>query len=185
MTSYLLHQEKLPWQAKRPSLGSMIWPTRFQLRSLVNITGLISQSQSSIFPSPAWVQLQRLVTRRWSFTFNPEYQELHVRSGHPVTKSVRTHNTLTHTQTFFFTRHFLGNDEKVIFWYFKNEVDFLLHCWEVRNSQALLYHGMQSSPSTMVPHRFMATNNGWASSCETKMQTQNHLSRPIRVTWGS
>ena len=80
MPSYLLHQKKLPWQAKRPSLGSMIRPTRFQLRSLVNITGLILQSKSSIFPSPAWVQLWRLVTRPCGFKFNPEHQKLDVRS---------------------------------------------------------------------------------------------------------
>ena len=80
MPSYLLHQKKLPWRAKWPSLGSMIRPTRFQLRSLVNITGLISQSQSSIFPSPAWVQLWRLVTRPCGFNFNPEHQKLDVRS---------------------------------------------------------------------------------------------------------
>lgn len=79
MPSYLLHQKKLPWQAKRPSLGSMIGPTRLQLRSLVNITGLISQSQSSIFPSPAWVQLWRLVTSPRGFKFNPEHQKLDVR----------------------------------------------------------------------------------------------------------
>lgn len=78
MPSYLLHQKKLPWRAERPSLGSMIRPTEFQLRSLVNITGLISQSQSSIFPSPAWVQLWRLVTRPGGFKFNPGHQKLDV-----------------------------------------------------------------------------------------------------------
>lgn len=79
MPSYLLHQKKLPRQATQPSLGSTIWPTRLQLRSLVNITGLISQSQSSIFPSPASVQLWRLVTRPCGFKFNPEHQKLDVR----------------------------------------------------------------------------------------------------------
>lgn len=86
MPSYLLHQKKLPWQAKRPSLGSMIQPTRFQLWILVNITGLISQSQSSIFPSPAWVQLWGLVTRPCGFKFNPEHQKLDVRLQLHITK---------------------------------------------------------------------------------------------------
>lgn len=86
MPSYLLHQKKLPWQGKRPSLGSMIRPTRLQLRSLVNITGLISQSQSSIFRSPAWVQLWRLVTRPCGFKFNPEHQKLDVRPKLHVAK---------------------------------------------------------------------------------------------------
>lgn len=79
MPSYLLHQKKLPWQATQPFLRSMIWPTRLLLGSLVNITGLISQSQSSIFASPASVQLWRLVTKPCGFKFNPEHQKLDVR----------------------------------------------------------------------------------------------------------
>lgn len=125
MPSYLLHQKKLPWQAKRPSLDSMIWPTRFQLRSLVNITGLISQSQSSIFPSPAWVQLRRLVTRQCRFKFNPEHQELYVSSMHHI------------TNTYIFTPALVQNDENIKFLHFKImsnfSFPFSMHYREIRN----------------------------------------------------
>lgn len=125
MRSYLLHQKKLPWQAKRPSLDSMIWPTRFQLRSLVNITGLISQSQSSIFPSPAWVQLRRLVTRQCRFKFNPEYQELYVRSVHHI------------TSTYIFTPVLVQNDKNIKFLHLKFMSNFsllfLMHYRGMRN----------------------------------------------------
>lgn len=79
MPSYLLHQKKLLWQAKLPFLGSMIRPTRLQLRSLVNITGLISQSQSSIFPRLVLVQLWRLVTKPRGFKFSSEHQNVEAR----------------------------------------------------------------------------------------------------------
>lgn len=125
MRSYLLHQKKLLWQAKRPSLDSMIWPTRFQLRSLVNITGLISQSQSSIFPSPAWVQLRRLVTRQCRFKFNPEYQELYVRSVHHI------------TSTYIFTPALVQNDKNIKFLHLKFMSNFsllfLMHYRGMRN----------------------------------------------------
>lgn len=142
MRSYLLHQKKLPWQAKRPSLDSMIWPTRFQLRSLVNITGLISQSQSSIFPSPAWVQLRRLVTRQCRFKFNPEYQELYVRSVHHI------------TSTYIFTPALVQNDKNIKFLHLKFMSNFsllfLMHYRGMRNILIKIHLLIPDSNAQMI-----------------------------------